>query len=126
MQKVIDFSDGSRGTHFYEELTPEKRPQDDTMDGRGLTFETLEHHGCDLCPEVIRVTDAHGRNCLYEAAEEYDDASERPHDEDGQGTSLRFEPESHGGDYPDKMPQAIRVTDPERRSCLYRPISIDG
>lgn len=55
-------------------MTPEKRPQDDTMDGSGWKFETLEH----------------------------------------------------GGEYPDLMPQAIRATDAEGRSCLYLPVSVDG
>ncbi|MDP2008921.1 MAG: hypothetical protein Q8K11_01975 [Phenylobacterium sp.] len=61
-------------SHSYSEMTPEKRPQDLTMDGAGLTFETLEH----------------------------------------------------GGEYPDMMPQAIRVADLEGRSCIYVPISVDG
>jgi hypothetical protein len=32
----------------------------------------------------------------------------------------------HGGDYNDDMPQAIRVTDMEGRSAIYRPIKEDG
>jgi hypothetical protein len=61
-------------TRRYEKMTPEKRPQDPSMDGTGLTFETLEH----------------------------------------------------GGEYPDTMPQAIRLTDAEGRSCIYVPITQDG
>jgi len=60
--------------HRYQELTPELRPQDPTMDGSTLRFETLEH----------------------------------------------------GGDEPDRMPQAIRVTDAEGRSLTYVPITVDG
>jgi hypothetical protein len=30
-------------TRRYEKMTPEKRPQDLSMDGTGLTFETLAH-----------------------------------------------------------------------------------
>jgi hypothetical protein len=37
--------------------------------------------------------------------------------------SVRLE---HGGEYPDTMPQAIRVTDAEGRSCIYVPITVDG
>jgi hypothetical protein len=42
-------------THKFEEMTPEKRPQDPYMDGTGLRFETLEHGGderpdCFLIP----------------------------------------------------------------------------
>lgn len=53
--------------HKYETMTPEKRPQDDSMDGRDWTFETLEHGGeyPDLMPQAIRATDAEGRSCLY-------------------------------------------------------------
>jgi len=41
--------------------------------------------------------------------------------------SLRvFETLEHGGEYPDTMPQAIRVTDAEGRSCIYVPITVDG
>ena len=61
-------------TRRYEEMTPEKRPQDPSRDGTGLTFATLEH----------------------------------------------------GGEYPDAMPQAIRLTDAEGRSCIYVPITQDG
>src|SRR6266403_525774 len=32
-------------THAYEEMTPEKRPQDPHMDGTGLRFKTLDHGG---------------------------------------------------------------------------------
>ena len=32
----------------------------------------------------------------------------------------------HGGEYPDTMPQAIRATDAQGRSCVYVPIKEDG
>ena len=53
--------------HEFEELTPERRPQDPNLDGTGLRFETLEHGGefSDAMPQAIRVTDAEGRSCLY-------------------------------------------------------------
>lgn len=60
--------------HNYELMTPEKRPQDEYMDGRDWKFQTLEH----------------------------------------------------GGEYPDQMPQAIRATDPDGRTCLYVPVSVHG
>jgi hypothetical protein len=31
--------------HEFEELIPEKRPQDPHLNGSGLQFETLEHGG---------------------------------------------------------------------------------
>jgi hypothetical protein len=34
------------------------------------------------------------------------------------GTGLRFETMEHGGEYPDTMPQAIKVTDAEGHSCI--------
>jgi hypothetical protein len=72
--KITEEHEGARITHEFEEMTPEKRPQDPYGDGTGLTFETLEH----------------------------------------------------GGEYPDSMPQAIRLTDAEGRSCIYVPIAVDG
>jgi hypothetical protein len=55
-------------TRRYEKMTPEKRPQDPSMDGTGLVFETLEHGGDeypDTMPQAIRLTDAEGRSCIY-------------------------------------------------------------
>jgi hypothetical protein len=53
--------------HEFEELTPDKRPQDPHGDGTGLTFTTLEHGGAypDMMPQAILVTDAEGRSCTY-------------------------------------------------------------
>jgi hypothetical protein len=31
----------------------------------------------------------------------------------------------HGGEYPDTMPQAIKLIDAEGRSCIYVPITQD-
>jgi hypothetical protein len=55
--------------HRYQELTSELRPQDPTMDGSTLRFETLEHGGDypDRMPQAIRVTDQKGRSCVYVA-----------------------------------------------------------
>jgi hypothetical protein len=43
-------------THEFEEMTPEKRPQDPCGDGTGLVFETLEHGGeyPDTMPQATR------------------------------------------------------------------------
>jgi hypothetical protein len=41
----------------------------------------------------------------------------RPQDPHLDGTGLRFESLDHGGEYPDTMPQAIKLTDAEGRSC---------
>jgi hypothetical protein len=38
-------------------------------------------------------------------------------------TGLRFETMEHGGEYPDTMPQAIKLMDAEDRSCIYVPIT---
>lgn len=53
--------------HNYEQMTEDKRPQDETMDGSNWTFETLEHGGeyPDMMPQAIRATDAQGRSCIY-------------------------------------------------------------
>jgi hypothetical protein len=50
----------------------------------------------------------------------------RPQDPQMDGSSLRFETLDHGGEYPDTMPQAIKLTDSEGRSCIYVPITQDG
>ena len=47
----------------------------------------------------------------------------RPQDPNFNGTGLRFETMDHGGEYPDAMPQAIRLIDAEGRSCIYVPIT---
>jgi hypothetical protein len=53
--------------HEFDELTPDKRPQDPHGDGTGLTFTTMEHGGeyGDNMPQAILVTDAEGRSCAY-------------------------------------------------------------
>jgi hypothetical protein len=50
----------------------------------------------------------------------------RPQDPQRNGTGLCFETQEHGGEYSDTMPQAIKVTDAEGRSCIYVPITQDG
>jgi hypothetical protein len=54
-------------THKFAKMTPDKRPQDPSMDGTGLTFETMEHGGeyPDTMPQAIKLTDAEGRSCIY-------------------------------------------------------------
>jgi hypothetical protein len=42
----------------------------------------------------------------------------RPQDPQMDGTGLRFETLDHGGEYPDAMPQAIKLIDAEGRSCI--------
>jgi hypothetical protein len=53
--------------HEFEELPPEKRPQDPHGDGRGWTFVTAEHGGDypDNMPQAILATDTEGRSCTY-------------------------------------------------------------
>jgi hypothetical protein len=50
----------------------------------------------------------------------------RPQDAHLNGTGLRFETMEHGGEYPDAMPQAIRMIDAEGRSCIYVPLTQGG
>jgi hypothetical protein len=59
--------------------------------------------------------------CYEELTEE-----KRPQDLKKDGSTLKFETLEHGGEYPDLMPQAIRVTDTEGRSCLYHPVLVRG
>ena len=53
--------------HKFEELMPERRPQDPRLDGSGLRFETMEHGGeyPDAMPQAIKLIDAEGRSCVY-------------------------------------------------------------
>jgi hypothetical protein len=53
-------------------------------------------------------------------------ADKRPQDPQMDGTGLRFETMDHGGEYPDAMPQAIKLTDAEGRSCIYLPVTQNG
>ena len=50
----------------------------------------------------------------------------RPQDPHMDGTGLRFETLDHGGEYPDTMPQAIKLIDANGRSCICAPITQDG
>jgi hypothetical protein len=54
MQKVTPYPDGSGLVHTVEELTPEKTPQ--AIEAGSLTFTPLEHHGFDLFPGALEVT----------------------------------------------------------------------
>ena len=126
--KVVEEFPGARLTHEFEEMTPEKRPQDPHRNRRALKFETLEHGGKypDTMPQALRVSDREGRSCIFEPAEELG-PEERPQDRSLGGESLTFEVLEYGGDYDDDMPMSIRLTDhPERRSCIYVPITVEG
>jgi hypothetical protein len=125
MQKVTPYPDGSRLIHTFEELTLERRPQE--IEAGSLTFTPLEHHGFDLFPEALEVTDWEGRSCIFipeQEAEVFSDS--RPRDETMDGNGLIFETLAHGGEYPDRMPEQVRVADAKGRSCVYAPVKVDG
>ncbi len=50
----------------------------------------------------------------------------RPQDYAMDGSDLTFETLEHGGAFPDVMPQAIKVTDPAGKWCIYLPTTEDG
>jgi hypothetical protein len=50
----------------------------------------------------------------------------RPQDPHMDGTGLRFETMEHGGEYPDTMPQAIKLIDAEGRSLRADPAERQG
>ena len=56
-----------RSSHLYKRMTLEMRPQDPSLNGDGLRFETLEHGGDepDTMPQAIKLIDAEGRWCIY-------------------------------------------------------------
>ena len=53
-------------------------------------------------------------------------AEKRPQDPHLDGTGLRFETLDHGGEYPDTMPQAIKLINAEGRSSIYVPTTQNG
>jgi hypothetical protein len=50
----------------------------------------------------------------------------RPQDPHMDGTGLRFETMEHGGEYPDMMPQAIKLTMLRAAPVTYVPITQNG
>ncbi len=50
----------------------------------------------------------------------------RPQDPGLKGEGLTFETLEHGGEYPDTMPQAIRMTDADGNWCIYGPTTHNG
>ena len=55
--KVVEEYPEARITHEFEEMTREKRPQDDPeRNGKGLRFLTLEHGGKypDTMPQALK------------------------------------------------------------------------
>jgi hypothetical protein len=50
----------------------------------------------------------------------------RPQDVHGDGRDWKFETCEHGGDEPDRMPQAITATDPQGRWAVYVPLARRG
>jgi hypothetical protein len=53
--------------HVFRSLTAVNRPQDLTLDGSSLRFETMDHGGqfSDRFPNAVKVTDSEGRWCVY-------------------------------------------------------------
>ena len=60
--KIVEERDGWKMTHEFEEMTPEKRPQDPCGDGTGLVFETLEH-AMPLASDGLEFADDGVRRC---------------------------------------------------------------
>ena len=63
MRKTTDLPDGSSLVHQFEEMSPDKRPQDPTRSGT-LQFAVLDHNGLDLCPDAILRTPRRSRLIL--------------------------------------------------------------
>jgi hypothetical protein len=110
--------------HYYEEMTPEKRPQDPKRDGSGLRYETAEHNEMSS-PLVIRAIDEQGRAATFTARESDTQKRVGPYDTDN-GRDLSIVPSAYGGAIDDDMPQLLRATDRTGRSWTYEPIRVDG
>jgi hypothetical protein len=67
IQPAPGAEDGGLTSQPFDELPPEKRPQDTYGDGRDWTFSTGEHGGDepDNMPQTIQATDAAGRWAIY-------------------------------------------------------------
>jgi hypothetical protein len=78
-----------------------------------------------MMPQAITAKDREGRSCVYVPAGNAPPA-ERPQDQYGDGSDLRFRILEYGGEYADDMPASIRVIDSEGRSCVYSPITVEG
>src|SRR5215472_6579669 len=65
--RIARLEDTAIGSQPFDELTPEKRPQDPYGNGRDWTFKTCEHGGDepDNMPQAIEATDAEGRWPVY-------------------------------------------------------------
>jgi hypothetical protein len=114
--------------HYFREMPPERRPQDPTREGAGWTFQLVEHGGeCpDNMPQAMIATDARGRS--YTLVPNLGDMApdRRPQDPAGDGAGWTFQTPEHGGEYPDDMPQAIRLSDAQGRSRIYVPVKGNG
>ena len=125
-REIMNYADGRKAVHTYRPLTPEKRPQDPKRDGSGLRYVTMEHRGIpNSMPLAIEMTDELGRRCLYVAPPDLAD-NDCPDDPEMDGSTLRFQTLDHGGEYDDDMPQSIRVTDEQGRSCVYSAVRVAG
>jgi hypothetical protein len=53
-----------RLVHYFQEMLPERRPQDPTRDGAGWTFQLVEHGGeyPDNMPQAMIAADAQERS----------------------------------------------------------------
>jgi hypothetical protein len=125
-REIMTYADGRTAVHRYRNFTPEMRPRDPSRDGSGLSYETLEHRGIpNMMPLAIEVRDQHGRRCLYVPPNDLED-NQCPDDPEMNGSTLRFQTLDHGGEYDDDMPQAVRVTDEQGRSCVYGAVRVAG
>jgi hypothetical protein len=127
-QRVVWDKGGERVIHRYEDLTPDKRPQDPRRNGKGLHYKPSEHGVTlpDSFPLVVIVSDAKERRLVYQADPEPLEPEHRPQDDDQKGTNLKFQPAKYGGEVKDDMPQEIHVKDRKGRMCVYKPITEDG
>lgn len=52
--------------------------------------------------------------------------AKRPQDNSLNGEGWTYKNLEHGGEFPDSMPQAIKATDADGKSCIYTPIKNNG
>jgi polysaccharide biosynthesis/export protein ExoF len=101
-----------------------------TNTGRQLELERLlseyQSNEIELGTAVLRAQQEIAKAKLAMTQLQDQRLSEIVQDPNMGGSGLRFETLEHGGEFPDTMPQAVRITDAEGRSCIYVPVKVAG
>ncbi len=104
-------------THAMNQMAA--RQEQDRLETTDQWFD--EHLAGPAYPST-KETDMITKSHKFEIMEE----SMRPQDPGLDNAGLTFQTLEHGGEYPDMMPQAIKIIDANGNWCIYLPTSVDG